>query len=313
MYSSWLLLPITFCLTFSFENSGFCIPNKIMDLSLRTLLLDQTEQLRAIYPIEEAREMVYQLAEHFLTCSRHGLLMALDEPYLPDFEREMHLAMGRLLKNEPLQYIVGSVEFYGVELNVAPGVLIPRPETEELVDMIVKEWRGKSPSIVDFGTGSGCIPIALKKALPLSTVSAVDISADALAIASSNAQRNGVHVDFIQADMRQFTSEAKLDVIVSNPPYVMQSEQALMRSNVVDYEPHLALFVSDSDPLEFYKSLAELAKRLLNGSGCVYLEINQQLGELTASLFRDIGMDTSIHKDFFGVDRFVVARWKTKK
>lgn len=266
--------------------------------------------LESIYPIEEAKEIIYRLAEHFLGINKPQLLLMLDEDEDAALAEYIADCAERLLRHEPLQYVIGEVEFYGCIFKVTPSVLIPRPETEELVDIIVKEWNGKSPRIVDFGTGSGCIPISLAKALPHSAVRSIDISSEALAIAHENAQLNGVEVDFVQADMRAYNDSSSYDIIVSNPPYVMDSEKEQMRDNVLRHEPHLALFVDDGSPLEFYMPIAEFAFRSLAAGGAVYLEINQQLGHQTAELFTAKGMRAEVKQDMFGVDRFIVARWK---
>lgn len=254
--------------------------------------------------------MVYRLAEHFLKVGRPQLLLLLDDEATGSLDGQMEEGVSRLLRHEPLQYVVGETDFYGCTFRVAPGVLIPRPETEEMVDLIVKEWRGRAPRIIDFGTGSGCIPVSLAHELQGAAVRSVDISEEALSIARQNAQSNGVEVDFVCADMRSYRSDDLFDVVVSNPPYVMSSEKALMRENVLCYEPHLALFVADDDPLEFYRPIADFASRSLAPDGAAYMEINQQLGPQTADLFLAKGMKAEVLKDMFGVDRFVVARWK---
>ncbi len=280
-----------------------------MTTSIRSIFNKYQQQLQTVYSVEEAKEIFYRLVEHFLKISRAQLLLVLNQDAEAELSDKLRISIERLLQNEPLQYVIGEVEFYDCILKVNPSVLIPRPETEELVDMISKEWKGMSPQIIDFGTGSGCIPIALAHALPLSTVKSVDISADALSVARENARLNGVEVAFEQADMRSYQSDAKYDVIVSNPPYVMSSEKLLMRDNVLVHEPHLALFVDDSTPLEFYIPIAEFASQSLADRGKVYMEINQQLGAQTAELFIAKGMVAEVKQDFFGVDRFVVARW----
>lgn len=281
-----------------------------MSTSIRSLLGNQIHELSLLYSPEEAKELAYRLAEHLLGWNRSQLLLELDSPSPEVLQIQLGAALRRLLQSEPLQYIVGEVEFYDCTFEVSPNVLIPRPETEELVDIIAKDWYGKTPDIMDLGTGSGCIPIALAKSLSLSSVTAVDVSAEALEVARRNALRNGVEVEFILADMRKFGTTNKFDVIVSNPPYVTESEKGLMRNNVLNYEPHLALFVHDEDPLEFYRAVARFAATQLKKEGRAYVEINQQFGEDTALLFRDFGMEAEVHKDIFGVDRFVIAQWK---
>ena len=282
-----------------------------MSIKNRVIFSRYQELLLSIYPVEEAKEIVYRLAEHFLNVNRPLLLLELDTDENRELSDYLEVCVRRLLDHEPLQYVVGEVEFYNCKIQVDSRVLIPRPETEELVDIIVKEWKGESPRIIDFGSGSGCIPIALARSLPHAIVRSVDISSEALEIARQNASSNGVDVDFVQADMRNFTPDGGCyDIIVSNPPYVMDSEKAQMRENVLGHEPHLALFVSDGEPLEFYRPIADFASLSLSANGKVYLEINQQLGAQTADLFAAKGMHAEVRKDMFGVDRFIVARWK---
>jgi release factor glutamine methyltransferase len=276
----------------------------------RTLLSHYRQHLEAIYPSEESAEIVYRLAERYFQINRTELLLILDEEEYPGLADFLTVGTHRLLCHEPVQYLLGEVEFYGCTIKLNPSVLIPRPETEEMVDIIVKEWKGRTPQVLDFGTGSGCIAISLARALPGSTVRAVDISAEALVVARYNAGLNDADVDIVQADMRTYTDSHRYDIIVSNPPYVMNSEKAQMRDNVLDYEPHLALFVDDDAPLEFYIPVANFAERSLAAGGAVYLEVNQQLGHQTAELFASRGMSVEVRQDFFGVDRFVIARWK---
>lgn len=284
-----------------------------MNTSIRSLLGVQIHQISGIYASAEAKEIIYRLAEHVLRCNRSKLLLELDEFASEGLVKEIESYVRRLISYEPLQYVIGEVEFYGCPIKVTPAVLIPRPETEELVDIIVKDWSAKDLRVIDLGTGSGCIPIALAKNLVRSRVTSVDVSGDALLVARENAQRNGVDVDFLREDMRTFTSEDRFDIIVSNPPYVMEVEKRLMRENVLNYEPHLALFVQNSEPLEFYKAIARIASSQLKADGKVYMEINQQLGIETANLFADLGMRAEVRKDLFGVDRFVVAERRGQK
>ena len=281
-----------------------------MSIKNRTIFCRYQKMLESIYPAEEAKGMVYRLAEHFFGIARPQLLLLLDQAEDVELSRYIEVSAQRLLQHEPLQHVIGEVEFYGCRIKVNPKVLIPRPETEEMVDTIIKDWRGKNPRIIDFGTGSGCIPISLAKALPHSAVRSVDISGEALEIARENALLNGVDVDFVQADMRAYSDSGSYDIIVSNPPYVMDSEKEQMRDNVLHHEPHLALFVDDGNPLEFYIPIAEFASRSLAAEGAVYLEINQQLGQQTSDLFAAKGMNAEVRQDMFGVDRFVVVRWK---
>ena len=278
-------------------------------MTFREFQIIQSERLKTIYPEVEAREIVWRLFEHYEGVSRSKMLLMLDDSISIQIQNKLEEAIVRLLTFEPLQYVLGETEFYGYTFKVNSSVLIPRPETEELVDMVVKEWKNKAPSILDIGTGSGCIPIVLKKEIKKSRVTSIDISSDALAVARENAKNNKAEVEYILADMRTYTSLYKYDIIISNPPYVMESEKNQIRDNVLKFEPSLALFVADGDPLEFYKSIAKISKHSLNLGGRIYLEINQQLGQETMSIFEEFGFNSFVLKDLFGVDRFVVAEW----
>jgi release factor glutamine methyltransferase len=218
----------------------------------------------------------------------------------------------RLLVGEPVQYVVGFAWFYGLKFKVNPSVLIPRPETEELVHWIletVKKNNLSNPTILDIGTGSGCIPITLKVKNPNLSLSALDISESALITASRNGFRNNIDIDFRCLNILDKTHQeqlGKFDIIVSNPPYIPQKEKALMHNNVLDYEPHLALFVEDNDPLIFYKTIMEFAQKHLNTEGYLFLECNEYNAKdvetmLSKSTFRDIVLT----KDMSGKDRIL--------
>ena len=221
--------------------------------------------------------------------------------------------VARLKTNEPIQYILGETVFYNLPFTVKPGVLIPRPETEELVHMIIQENKHKQQiTIIDIGTGSGCIPICLAKYLPNAIVHSIDISVDCIAIAKQNAKQNEVVVHFIHADILNKTSISlfdKVDIIVSNPPYVLESEKALIKPNVLEYEPHEALFVPDNNPLLFYKSILDKAILWLNNEGLIYFEINEQYGQSLCNLALERGFSSAIVlHDIFEKDRFVKIR-----
>ena len=215
----------------------------------------------------------------------------------------------RLNKNEPLQYILEEAEFYGRKLRVGPAVLIPRPETELLVKMVVDHFQGNKQEItlLDIGTGSGCIAITLALELPFATVLATDISSDALGIAKENAKRLTANVQFqIQDILNDTLSMGQLDAVVSNPPYILENERILLQKKVVEYEPAQALFVPDSNPLLFYKAIAEKARQSLKPGGLLLTEINERLGNDMAALFESLGYaDVKIHKDLCEKDRLV--------
>jgi release factor glutamine methyltransferase len=219
--------------------------------------------------------------------------------------------INRLIRFEPIQYILGETEFYGLALKVNPSVLIPRPETEELVDWIIHDYNKLNPVILDIGTGSGCIPITLVKNLTGATAEGWDISDAALTIAQENAAINLVKVDFIHTDVLNHnypSTNQKYDIIVSNPPYITNSEQHLMLQNVIDYEPHVALFVSDTDPLVFYRTIADIAGKQLKPGGNLYFEINERFGNETADLLAKKGFKNIVlKKDINGKERMIRA------
>lgn len=281
-----------------------------MPTTFRQIQDNYSKLLKAIYPEEEAAEIIARLIEYHTGFSRAQYLLHKDEAASDTFINKISKDAELLLQCTPFQYVIGETEFYGCKLKVTPAVLIPRPETEELVDLIVRVWKEKQPNIIEFGTGSGCISIALKKSIDNSKVTTVDISEEAIALAKENAVYNNTPITFINQDMRAFETSDRFDIIVSNPPYVMESEKKEMRDNVLKHEPHLALFVSDSNPLEFYESIAKIAEQSLANSGIIYLEINQQLGKETLNMLSQYGFMGEVRRDFFGVDRYIEARWK---
>ena len=217
-------------------------------------------------------------------------------------------AIERLKKQEPIQYILGYCDFYGLRFKVTPATLIPRPETSELVEWIASEAIGKE-SILDIGTGSGCIAVSLAHKVPQSKVTAWDISNDALAVATENSKANGCAVEFEEIDILAYKPTGELfDIIVSNPPYIKENEKAEMHSNVLDWEPHTALFVPDSDPLLFYRAIAEKGLVLLKPGGRLYFEINRTHGKETMEMLAALGYtDIELRKDFAENDRMIRA------
>ena len=269
------------------------------------------EQLCSVYDNDEATTMILILLEHYFKITR--VKMAL-EPDMRLSESEMltfHFALKDLLKNKPIQYIIGETEFCDLKFKVNGNVLIPRPETSELVYKIVERQKTKDKrqlSILDIGTGSGCIAISLAKNIPGSKVHALDISEKALEVAKENAINNNVDVTFINDDILSLKNkiETKFDIIVSNPPYVRELEKADMRDNVLNWEPHNALFVSDNDPLIFYRNILEFAKTHLNENGEIWFEINEYLGKEMTDLCKEYGFsDIQIFEDFRGKERVV--------
>lgn len=217
--------------------------------------------------------------------------------------------VARLKQGEPLQYIEGKAVFCGMQFMVSPQVLIPRPETAELVDWIVTEHAMGQPKILDLGTGSGCIAVSLSKLMPQAVVEACDISVGALAVASENNRVNGTSVEFFALDMLDTASllPRSYDILVSNPPYIKQCEAVDMEQNVTQWEPHTALFVPDDDALRFYRAVAEIGQTdALSPGGCIYVEINQTLGKETVALFEAYGYkDVVLRKDIYGNDRMI--------
>ena len=215
----------------------------------------------------------------------------------------------RLKRHEPLQYISGWAHFCGLQMEVNCNVLIPRPETQEIVDLVVEDLPEEA-AVLDIGTGSGCIAVAVSSRKPDAKVSAVDISADALEVARRNAERNGVKVNFQQCDILKEMPEGEFDMVVSNPPYVCDRERAQMERNVLDFEPWQALFVPDDDPLRFYRVIAQrCVSGLLKCGGKLVFEINERYGRETAAMLREMGFDeVQVVKDYCEKDRFVVGR-----
>jgi len=275
-------------------------------------------ELAPLYDSNEARTLFGIAAEKVLALSSGKLIMQKDLDISFIELQKLLSILNDLQIGKPIQHILAEAHFYGLVFNVNENVLIPRPETEELVDWIIsvcrKQFSANSSalseklSILDIGTGSGCIPITLKKHLPNAAVSTLDISPDAIAVAKQNAGEIGVEINFIEADMLRFTSEEKFEVIVSNPPYIRDLEKADMHDNVLMHEPHLALFVSDDNPLLFYKTIADFATTNLTPNGQLFFEINEYLGKETVAMLADKGFsNVELRKDICGKDRMVRA------
>jgi release factor glutamine methyltransferase len=268
------------------------------------------DELLGIYDKSEIENFIFYSFNTFLGFSRTDLMtkpeFRLSESELLKFNN----VVKELKKNKPIQYILGSAHFYGFDFYVNENVLIPRPETEELVHLIIKKNKEKEDlSVLDIGTGSGCIAISLKKHLAKSIVTAVDVSEDALLIAEKNAKKYGADVVFKKLDILPAGAdliESFFDLIVSNPPYVLFSEKTSMEKNVLEYEPHKALFVPDKDPLIFYRKIAEFAKKTLNPKGQLYFEINEKKGQETADLLESLGFkNIRLVKDINGKNRIL--------
>lgn len=270
------------------------------------------EQLSSVFPQTEINTFFFLLIEEYLGFQRIDLTLQPTFEVPSDKKTLLDEALARLKKEEPIQYILGKTEFFGLPFNVNKSTLIPRPETEELVEWIIKEV-GESQSllsILDIGTGTGCIPISLKKQLSDVNISAIDVSEKALTVAKKNAELNDVEVSFVLQDVLK-TKElsGKFDIIVSNPPYVRELEKTEIKNNVLKNEPHLALFVEDDNPLLFYKKIGDLAKNSLTKTGLLFFEINQYLGKETVDMLKSKGFTkVEIRKDLFGNDRMIRAQ-----
>jgi len=269
-----------------------------------------SDQLSPIYPKEEIAGITKLIFEKVLKLSGIQLHLQKEEAISAANLAEIKDIVNQLVQFKPIQYILGESHFYGLTFKVTESVLIPRSETEELVDWIIKDYAELAPKILDIGTGSGCIPISLLLHIPKASAEAWDISEQALVVANENAINNKVKVSFHHLDLFKTPEEPdKYDVIVSNPPYVTDSEKELMHQNVLNYEPHTALFVPDQDPLLFYAKIAELALIDLKPNGQLYLEINEQFGSQTLELLSAKGyVNLVLKKDLNGKDRMIKAQ-----
>jgi len=272
----------------------------------------------------EVKVTVFQLLHYIFKLSKIDILMDKSVMPLPVSaqatkgygitENQLKIledTLIRLLNSEPIQYIIGEVYFYDLLFKVSPVVLIPRPETEEIIDFILKKHQNTPPQkILDLGTGSGCMAISLASYLPASEVWALDISEEALDLAKQNAQQNHVNIHFQKADILQLNPDdfPEFSMIVSNPPYVTEAEKVQMQANVLEYEPSLALFVPDTEPLLFYEAIIAFAQKKLSHQGSIYLEINELFGNEITKLLQKYSFEkVLIHKDMQGKDRFMSA------
>ena len=275
--------------------------------------------LKKLYPTSEIDTFLFLLLEEYLNFKRIDVVLKSNFEISPE-DLILLKSSTKLLEQEiPIQYILGKTEFYGFPFILNEHVLIPRPETEELITSILEKVlktktfhtnaKEKQLKILDIGTGSGCIPISLKKSLPFAEITAIDVSNEALTIAKKNTVLNKVDINLTQQDILKTTSLNQLyDIIVSNPPYVRESEKKEIKNNVLNNEPHMALFVKDNNPLVFYNKIAELAKNHLSENGTLFFEINQYLGKETVELIKLKGFNKiQLKKDIFGRDRIIIA------
>jgi release factor glutamine methyltransferase len=277
---------------------------------IKSLKSHFNKTLSELYPDTEIQSFFNLLSEQILNMKRIDISQNLYSVVSGKKYDKFLKAIVGLKKHQPIQYILGDTEFYGLVFKVSPSVLIPRPETEELVDWIIKDSKEKQNiSILDIGTGSGCIAVTLAKKLPNAKLFALDVSAEALKLATINAETNEVEVEFIEADILDWAfGDLKFDIIVSNPPYVRELEKEAMSANVLNHEPHLALFVKDDDALLFYRTITDVANKILKPKGQLFFEINENLGEDTKQLLVDSGYENiELKQDVFDKNRMLKA------
>jgi release factor glutamine methyltransferase len=282
--------------------------------TLKDVFADFKKGLEKIYEPIETEALTLLIISEITDLSKAQIKAFPEKEVSAQQAEKLANILTELKSGKPLQYILGKTEFYGLPFKVNPSVLIPRPETEELVEWVISSVRKENwttGSMLDIGTGSGCIAISLKEHLRGFDVFAIDISSKALQTAKENAELNQVDIDFIEADILNFKSKIehpKSDVIISNPPYVTLADKALMHINVTDFEPHNALFVPENDPLIFYKAIADYAIQHLTGNGMLFLEINESYGKQTIELLSHKGFkNIELKKDMSGRDRMIKA------
>lgn len=271
--------------------------------------------LKEFYPKTEILSFYFLLIEYHLGLKKVDISLSPEKELTPKESELIFSALYRLKKEEPIQYIIGETAFYGLTFKVDHNVLIPRPETEELVDWIIKDSnKYQSLRILDIGTGSGCIAISLAKHLPNAEVYALDISKKALQVAEYNAKNNKVSIQFIEQDILKTnvtlkgTDNLQFDIIVSNPPYVTESEKAAIKKNVLAFEPHSALFVDDTNPILYYEAIVMFAKKNIRKEGKLFFEINQYLSNVITQMLEKNGLtQIELRKDLYGNDRMIKA------
>lgn len=267
------------------------------------------DELGRCYSTGETAALTRIISTEILDIPQSTFFLKDDVTLTPRQETLFYCTIERLKKHEPIQYIIGYCDFCGLTFKVTPDTLIPRPETSELVEWITEEQKGNKVNILDIGTGSGCIAISLSCKLPGCNIAAWDISSGALAVAKENNRSNGTEVTFSQVDILVYQPQGEMfDIIVSNPPYIKENEKKSMEANVLDWEPHTALFVPDNDPLLFYRAIAEKALAMLTSGGALYFEINRAHGAETVEMLKSLGyIETELRKDLAGNDRMIKA------
>ena len=284
---------------------------RIASNKLKDIIDFAYQELDLLYEKNEIRSMIYSLIEHFTEFDLTKILTYKDELKVSESELlKINFAIKDLKKEKPLQQIIGYTDFLDVKIDVNEHVLIPRVETEEIVQRVINENKGrKNLKIADICCGSGCIAIALKKAFPDANIYAYDISEEALKKSKENAEKNKEKINFFKENILESKEKnQEFDIIVSNPPYVRESEKAFMKNNVLLYEPALALFVSDKEPLIFYEHLLKFSNQNLAKNGKIYMEINENLAKETELLFKNFNYQTSVFKDLRGKDRLLLAK-----
>jgi release factor glutamine methyltransferase len=279
-------------------------------MTVKEAILMIGSELKPQYPDQEIESICDIIFGHLMNFKKFDKYLQPDATIPDHIKTQIYNIIQQLKQNKPIQYILGIADFYELTFEVNSSVLIPRPETEELVYMILNDHRNATPRIIDIGTGSGCIAIALSKFWPNSTVCAVDISEAALDIARKNSERNKANVEFQKIDILSVNiPEFELfDIVVSNPPYITTAQKKVIDANVLDYEPHLALFVPEDDPLIFYKAIARFSQKMLKKTGTLYFEINEDLPEETASAIETFGFSTELKKDIHDKYRLLKAK-----
>lgn len=278
---------------------------------MKAVIEEIKNSLIGVYEVGEIRSITRLIMEHVLQCKFNPLLAA-DYKLLASQKSEIREFVERLKSKEPIQYVLGECEFYSLPFKVDSRVLIPRPETEELVELIIKDNKQSTTlRILDICTGSGCIATSLAVNLPQAEVGGWDISSEALDVAKINSERHSAKVEYVQVDILSdsLPIDCSYDVIVSNPPYVLDYEKSEMSENVLLYEPHIALFVADANPLLFYQRIAEVAQKIIKENGTLYFEINARKGVETVEMLRSMGCyrDIILLKDISGNDRIIKA------
>jgi release factor glutamine methyltransferase len=271
------------------------------------------QELKNIYPETEIEAFIQILCRHLFGLSRFDCILRNTDSLTEKSESQIYNIIQELKGFKPIQYILRETEFYGLRFFVDEAVLIPRPETEELVEWVINDWKNKGDiSVLDIGTGSGCIAVTLANKLPLAKVSALDVSPEALAVAKKNAFEHKVKIEFYQLDIlnNKFPAQLQYDVIVSNPPYVTYEQKELMDSNVLDFEPHLALFASEKNPFVFYEAISEIAQNHLKPNGAIYFEMNEEKAHETAKIIEKFGFICELKQDINGKYRMIKAQPK---